>query len=229
MRSSGSADLEVSTFQPNRAPRREGLRASQAKPGLLRVVEHRGVPMTDPASTWAMVAAGLELRDGIALGDAVIRRPRIPGTARLERPPLATTADLEGIVAAGRRRGIARLREALPLLSPHSASPPESHLRLLLREWDMPNPELDFDVFDAHGRLLGCSEIAFPEFHLAMEYEGLGHLVGARQWNRDIAKYRDYASAGWEALRVTAELLYRRRAELRRQLVEALTRRGWHG
>ena len=229
VRPSGTADLEVATFAPHRAPRRAGLRAVAVNRELASVVEHLGMRVTDPASTWAMHAGSIDLHDGVALGDAIIHEARIPGTDRLEHPPLATLAELERAATSGRRKGVAQLRRILPLLSPHSASPPESHLRLAIGEWGLPEPQLDFDVYDARGRLIGCSEIAFPEFTLAAEYEGVHHLTTTRQWNRDIEKYRDYASNGWEVLRVTADLLYRRRLELRRQLTEALMRRGWRG
>ena len=229
VRSSGSDDLEVSTFFPRRAPRRTGLRGTQVRPELVRVVAHRGLPVTDPASTWASLAGRLALPDSVALGDAVIRRARIPGTSRLEYPPLATLADLECVVCSGRRIGVARLRTALPLLSPHSASPPETHLRLLLPEWRLPEPELDFDVYDDRGRLIGCSELAFPEFRLALEYESRDHMTNTRQWNRDLEKYHDYVSAGWEPFRVSAQALYRGRERLRRKLHMALLRRGWDG
>lgn len=206
--------LEVSCFAPSRAPRRAGLLAHKVEPHLARVVEHRGVMVTDPVSTWAMLAHRLAIPDGIALGDAVIRAPRIPGTARLKRPPLAGLEDLAS-AAILRRPGADRLRAMIPLLSTQSASAPETHLRLLIREWGLPEPQLDHDVYDSTGRLLGCSEIVFPRYRLAMEYEGGHHLTDARQWNRDIDKYSDYAAAGWETLRVTASLLYQQRPSLR--------------
>jgi len=229
VRPSGSDELEVATLHPNRTTRRAGLRATQVRRELVTVVEHDGVPLADPASTWAMLAGGLSLHDAVALGDAVIREARIPGTIRLERPALAVRYELEAAVGAGRRIGAARLREALRLLSPHSASPPESHLRLLLGEWVLPDPALDHDVYDSGGRLLGCSELAYPEISFAMEYESIDHMTRTKQWNRDLAKYHDYTAAGWEVHRVTAHLLYRERQALRKQLVEALVRRGLPG
>ena len=224
--SSGSDELAIATCYPHRATRRTGLSAVQVRSELVKVVRHDGAPLTDPASTWAMLAGRMPLHDAVALGDAVIRRKRIPGTTRLERPPLAVRDELEAMVGAGRRVGVARLREAFPLLSPHSASPPESHLRLLLGEWGLPDPALDHDVHDSDGRLLGCSELAFPEIKLALEYESVDHMTRTRQWNRDLAKYHDYTAAGWEVHRVTATLLYPQRAKLRTQLTEALIRRG---
>ena len=59
----------------------------------------------------------------------------------------------------------------------------------------MPEPTLDWDVYDDLGRFLGCSELAYPESRLAIEYESDGHLTRA-QLQRDIDKYQAYAEAG---------------------------------
>lgn len=203
-----------------------GLLGHRASTHLVTVTTHQGAPLSDPASTWAMLAPELSHRDAIALGDAVIRRDRIPGTQRLECAPLASLDDLAAAASARYRRGGVKLRVMLPLLSSHSASPPETHLRLLLQSWGLSGFALDFDVWDDDGRLAGCSEIAFPAHKLALEYEGRHHLLEPRQWNRDIEKYRRYAQLGWEVIRVTAELLYLRPLELRAQIVEALGRSG---
>lgn len=128
-------------------------------------------------------------------------------------------------MTAGQRKGAALLRIALPLLVTSSASAPESHLRLLLSEWGAPRPALDHDVFDSGGRLIGCSEIAYPRYRLTLEYEGDHHRTERSQWNRDIEKYRHYEQNGWEVLRVTGALLYRHREQLRSQVFEALARR----
>jgi len=174
-----------------------------------------------------MLAPELDLPDLVALGDAVIRRSRIPGTSRLSRSPLAELEQMREVAAIGRRPAAALLRAAVPLLVTGSASPPETHLRLRLPEWGAPVPELDHDVLDRRGRLIGCSEIAYPRYRLALEYEGDHHRTGTAQWNRDIEKYRHYEQNGWEVIRVTGMLLYRRHHELREQLFEALIRRGW--
>ncbi|QIK64096.1 hypothetical protein G7068_13495 [Leucobacter viscericola] len=224
-------NLDIACLSPNRPLRRQGFNARRIDPRLATVVKlaRSGILVTDPTSTWAMHADVLPLGDLVALGDAVIRHRRIPGTTRLERPPLADLADLEKMVAVGRRHGIDRLRQALPLLSTKSASVPESHLRLELEPWGLPKVELDYDVYDGSGRLLGCSEFAFPKYKLALEYEGIDHRTKTAQWNRDIEKYRDYTQAGWEAIRVTSELLYTKQWKLRAQIIEALRRRGWTG
>lgn len=174
-----------------------------------------------------MLAAELDQPDLVALGDAVLRHPRIGGTHRFERPPRAIAADLQTEIGRGRRIGLDAARHALPLLTTQSASAPESHLRIRLREWGLPKPALDHDVFDADGQFLGCTEIAFPEFKVAFEYEGDHHRVSRKQWDRDIEKARDYTAAGWITIRVTASLLYTTPEDLRRIAESTLRSRGW--
>ncbi|WP_449277104.1 DUF559 domain-containing protein [Leucobacter sp. GX24907] len=145
----------------------------------------------------------------------------------MSRPPHAELEELGLAIRAGRRHGNDVLRRLLPHLSPHSASAPESHLRLLLLSWGIPLPELDHDVCDADGRWLGTSEFVFPEYRLVIEYEGAHHKNDASQWYRDIEKYRRYNHAGWEVLRVTADMLYRHTTRLRDLVLDALERHGW--
>lgn len=221
--------LTIGCCTPRRISRRRGQRALTLSPHLATVVERDGLPVTDPATTWAMVAPLLRRDDAVAFGDAIIRDHRIPGTARFEHPQLATAEELEAASALRYRRHSRLLGELLPLLSTHSASPPESHLRLRIQEWELPEPELDYDVRTADGALLGCSEFAWPRYRLAAEYEGDHHRTESPQWNRDIEKYHYYERHGWETVRATSLLLYRRQSELRRRLAEALRDRGWEG
>lgn len=224
--STGNDDLQVSCFTPTRATRTARVRAARLPAGSVSVRSLKGMPVADPASTWALAAADLDFDDAVALGDAVLHEPRIGGTTRLKRPPLATLAELRALVDHGRPRGASHLRALLPLLTPHSASPPESHLRLRLREWGFPQPCLDYDVRDDSGRFIGCSEFAWPEFKIAGEYEGDHHRTERKQWHRDIEKYQRYADAGWRVVQVTAELAYRRNGELRARFTHAFQTHG---
>jgi hypothetical protein len=219
--------LEVGRLAPLRATRRGSVRGIQVRPGLVELRRHRGLILTSPATTWAMLAAQLSVEELIVVGDAIVFRPRYPGTQRLKREPLGTLDELRETMENGRRRGILRLREAFPQIREASASPPETHMRLRLIDAGLPEPELDFDVRDREGRLLGCSEAAYPEYRLAFEYESEHHRVDRAQWNRDIEKYHDYAEAGWSVIRSTADLLYRRTGEFQRLAREGLLRAGW--
>ena len=217
--------IAIDCLAPGRTSRLPEVDSRQVQPHLVTITEFDGLPVSDPASTWARLGTELTLRDLVAMGDAIIHEHRMPGTDRILSSPLAELSDLADAAASRRRPGAERLRLALPLLSSRAASAPESHLRLAIRGWGFPDPVLDHDVFDDSGRLLGCSELAYPRVRLALEYEGEQHLTDRSQWNRDIAKYRDYGAAGWEVLRVTPELLYGSPQRLRAQLGEALVRR----
>ncbi len=63
---------------------------------------------------------------------------------------------------------------------------------------------LDHDVYDEFGRFLGCSELAYPQLRIAIEYESDGHL-SQQQLRRDIDKYQAYAEAGWTVVRLTSQ------------------------
>lgn len=219
--------MHVSCIRPHQPTRLQGVSCTTVAPGSVTLRQGSELTVTDPVSTWITAAPHLSTDDTVALGDAIIRLRRIGGTTRLEKPPLATITELRAAVAL-QRTGLARkLEPLLDLLSPHSASPPESHLRLRLREWHLPQPHLDHDVRAEDGSFLGTSEFAWPEFKTVAEYEGDHHRSEHRQWNRDIEKYRDYERAGWKVIRVTGELLYRQRRKLRGIFEEDLVSRNW--
>lgn len=218
--------VDVASIVPASPPERVGVRGYRFRQHLVsRTVRHR-LPVITPAALWCTLGPHLNDDGLIALGDALVYESRIPGTQRL-RPPLTGLDELRRTMAAGRRPGIGRLRSALPLLSTRSASAPETHLRLRCRAWGFPSPEPNADVVAPNGRLLGCSDLVFRSYRVALEYEGDHHRVDARQWNRDIEKQRDYAQAGWIVIRVTARMLYREDFALRMSIEQALESRGW--
>lgn len=214
--------IAVSCVAPMTPTRRSGTVSSQVQPAMVSIEQLNGMRVASAPSLWAMYAPKLSIEDAVALGDSIVREHRIAGTNRLERPPLATIDELRRAAGVRRRRGRAKLLQALALTTTKSASVPESHLRLQLMKWRITPTALDHDVYDSAGRFLGCSEIAYPELKVAVEYEGAHHLHEVKQWNRDIEKYADYTAAGWRVVRVTANLLYRQSAKLHLQLTETL-------
>ncbi|WP_344737733.1 hypothetical protein [Microbacterium awajiense] len=119
-RADESRDLDVGVFAPRRNRAGRGVAGHSVKPGLAHVVDHPtlGVRLTSPASTWAMLAGTLwDVYDVVALGDAIMREPLHEADASA----LATLEQLAAAASAGRRRGIARLREALPRIRTRSA------------------------------------------------------------------------------------------------------------
>ena len=220
--------IEVVVTTTASLPRRSGIVGRRLSPALFHIAQREGFPTLDPASLWATVGPRLTLPDRVALGDAIVREPRIGGPrGRAVRPPHATIEELAQVTAQPRLQHRSLLLEALPLLRTGSASAPESHLRLALLEAGLPEPALDVDVYDGSGHYLGTTECVYPEPKVALEYEGDHHRTDPNQWNRDIQKQSDYEEAGWKYIRITAEKLYRRRADQMEKIRRALTHRGW--
>lgn len=220
--------IEASMPRPGRAPRGARVRGHQTRPPREPTTLCEGIPVATPAAAWAGLAARVGVEDLVAIGDAIVRIPRIPGPLGRElRAPLGTFAELDAVIAAGRRPGIRRLREARTLIRIGTASPKETQLRLALTTaTGLPAPDLDVDVYSGDGVFLGCSELAYPQFRVAVEYEGDYHRKDRRRWYRDIDKYQSYAAAGWRVLQVTAPHL-RRPQEVVARVAQALQQAGW--
>lgn len=222
-----SADLAVAVPAPHRALRRPGIRSVQVAPALVRSTIRNGIRVATPASTWAMLARDHSVRDLVVVGDAIIRIPRDRWGRRLPERQLAAAENLAAAMEAGRRRGITRLRAALPLLRTGSMSPLETDWRLSLLGIGLPDPDLDVEVRTPEGRLLGISDGAFRAHRVAVEIEGDHHRTSRRQWARDLQKYADYAAVGWEVVRLSSAHI-RVDPALGATLVRrALLRRGW--
>lgn len=213
-------DLHVCALGPAPLPRAAGVAGHRTLSSLMTVREHEGLRVSSPASTWASLGS-LWVPDLIALGDYFCRRWREGhGRPHAGREPLATVADLKAAADAGRRRGASRLREALEWIREDSWSPRESLVRYVLVSAGLPEPELNVDLFDEHGRFLGCVDMAYREKRVAIEYLGMLH---GESWARDVERIAALRSAGWIVIEVTSSLL-KNRAELVRRVAAALGR-----
>jgi hypothetical protein len=173
---------------------------------LTAVTEHEGLRVSTPAATWAALGA-LSVFDLVALGDFFCRRWRDGyGRPHAGRAPLTTVADLRDALDLGRRKGAARLRQALELVREDAWSPRESRVRCILIAAGLPEPELNIDVFDEKGRFLGCVDMAYRDRRVAIEYLGMLH---DEQWARDVERIAALRAAGWTVLEVTSPLLHR--------------------
>lgn len=218
-------ELTVGVYAPARPPRRPGIRGTKVSPSLASVVTYEGLRLTTPATTWAMLAAGLDERELIVLGDAIVRIPRGAGGRPLPAEQLATTADLAAAAAARGRRHRTALEAALARIRVGSMSPLETDYRLLAADAGLPEPALDLEIRDASGRLIGIGDAVYPSFRVVVEIEGDHHRTDARQWARDIEKHAAYVAAGWEVVRLTKLHIRGRRPAAARIVGEVLRRR----
>jgi hypothetical protein len=100
--------------------------------------------------------------------------------------------------------GVYSLRELLTLVDARAESPMETRLRLLLHDAGAPAPVPQYEVRDASGRFLARVDLAYPQWRIALEYEG-DHHREKTQFRRDIARVNALRQAGWLVLRFTAD------------------------
>jgi len=153
-----------------------------------------GVRVTTPARTCWDLAQWLDLVEAVAVIDVLIRRR------------LVTVADLE-VYAARRRgsRGWRRLLRAATLADAGAESPQESRLRVRLVLAGLPAPVTQY-VIERGGRFLARVDLAWPEFKVAVEYDGLWH-ADPNQIHRDRRRLNGLVGADWIVLHVTSQRL----------------------
>lgn len=202
--------LCVGTFTPDRPPRMIGVDGVKLSAQLATITEFEGLPVTSPASTWAMLASALSERQLTILADAIVRIPRGEGGVREPERQLASLEQLQSAAMAPHRRQRPKLLRALSRARVGSMSVLESEYRLAAEDAGLPEPELDVEIRDEHGRLLGIADILYRKgVRVIVEVEGDQHRTSRRQWNRDLDKYAAYAANDWEVVRVTVDHIRR--------------------
>jgi len=218
--------LDVAVTDARRGSKAAGIAGHQLRSAMTQTRVRDGIPVTSPATTWALLGPLLSVDELIEVGDAVVHIPRRYGMQRgTPADALATIAQLIAATEAGRRAGAKKLRAALQDIRVGSASPGETRLRLALVRAGLPEPELDVDVYAADGTPIGFTELGYPRWRVLIEYEGDHHRVDRSQWNRDIEKHAACVDADWDPVRVTLQTLAAGVAVAR--VRAALVRGGW--
>lgn len=121
-------------------------------------------------------------------------------------------------------RGTVHARGLLDLGSERAESPPESWLRLLLIENDMPVPEVNWVVATPAGREIFRLDLAWPRLRICVEYDGWESHAGRAAADR--VRAAELSRHGWVVLRATADDL-RDPFRLLSQLRQAFAERGY--
>lgn len=167
------------------------------------MIHAEGIRLAHPATAWAQLGHW-SLLDLVALGDYFCREWRTgPGRPTPGLTPLATRDELRAELASARRHGAARLRQALALVREDAWSPRESMLRCQIVLAGLPEPALNHDVWDRHGRHLACVDLAYPELRIAIEYHGRLHHA---RYAEDVERVAALRANGWIVLEVTSTL-----------------------
>lgn len=209
--------LHIAIAAPGRAPHARGVRGHELGIGDGDVTATRGIRHTSAARTWCDLAAVLSLHDLVAVGDYLIHR-RLPLTSREE---LATIA--RRFIG---RRGMRRMREALPLLNDRAESHPESVLRVILELAGLPTPSINRDIVDTDDGFIARTDFTFKAFRLILEYQGDYHRKSKEQWRKDMTRRSRLEAEGWQVMELNADDL-KDPGELVARIRSVLIRRGW--
>lgn len=193
--SANRLDLHVSARRPKPQPARRGVighRLQVRPPDRLRVHD---LPIEHPARMWRQAASTWNVDDLIAAGDFLIH----------PRNALATIEDLwNELDEAGDVRG--RLKRALPEIREGAESAQETALRLAIIRAGLPEPELNWCLYDHSGRFVARLDLAYPEYRVASEYDGRQHAE-AEQFARDADRWESIRVLDWQLVRILSHHL----------------------
>jgi hypothetical protein len=206
----GSSEVHLS-FSRSVKSVGEGIRTHRFTYPMERWHRH-GLPVTGPAMTFIHMAVRTDLVELVCLGDRLVARNAISPDELLQC--------VLGWRGHGRRAATAAAR----LVRKRSESVPETQARLLMVFAGLPEPQCN------HPFLVGGLEryrldLAWPEFKVALEYDGRWHDA-PEQRRKDEARREEMRKAGWIIIVIRADDLYDRPDEVVVEVAGALRRRG---
>jgi very-short-patch-repair endonuclease len=176
-----------------------------------RVIVVNGIRTTDPIATFIDCAGWLSLVDLVVLGDALVKKYRI--SAEELRKSCAASSDYYAGLA---RRAAHYVREGVD-------SPMETRLRMLIVLGGLPEPVVNFKLYNDDGTWRRRFDLCYPEIKLIVEYDGRHHAESPAQWESDLERREEFDDEGYRILIVTAKGIYveplRTLERVRRQLV----------
>lgn len=184
-------DLHVLNPEDQLLRHSDGLVVHRREGGPLTIVDGR--PATTPEWTAVEVARSLRRPRALATLDAALRS----GTCN------PTTLALAAARQKG-RRGIVHVRELIPLARPEAESPMESEARLAMHDCGVPDPELQHEIIDRDGRLWRV-DFAWPEFRVAVEYDGYDWHSQPDDFIRDRQRRAALIELGWTVMSIVAD------------------------
>ncbi|MFV2084407.1 endonuclease domain-containing protein [Micromonospora sp. LOL_021] len=216
--------------RPNPHPRLAVVHRSLGPEDVTRLFG--GIPLTTEVRTAFDLARSLPRADALAAVDALLHG-RV-----LRRETLARYVDSHAGLP-----GVRRVRELLPLVEALSESPMESRLRLLLHDAGLPRLTPQYEIrhpasdvtpdarsgaapsgMSRRGHLLARVDLAYPQWRIAIEYEG-DHHRERTTFRRDVGRLNALRAAGWLVLRFTADDVLRQKDQLVRTVQQAIAER----
>ncbi|GGF35968.1 hypothetical protein GCM10010922_08900 [Microbacterium sorbitolivorans] len=210
--------IHVAAHRPRREPRIEGVTGHRLQRREPDWVEHpEGFRVESPVRALRQVGYSWPLDSLVAAADFLILPDR----------QLCTLDDLwKEVQEMGDMRGRI-LERALRLARVGSESPRESKLRLLLVRSGLPEPELNADLFDRRGTFLARLDMSYPQWKVAVEYDGRQHASDPRQFEKDADRWEGIRREGWRLVRILNHHMQGPTPEAPQLVGEALWEAGW--
>ena len=198
----------------NRRPPAGLIVRSDILPAVELTSEH-GLPITTPARTAFDLGRRRSLTDGVQRIDALMNATEIK------------VIDIEAVAARHPGvRGLRNLRKTLEFVSRGAESPYESLTRLTLMRAGFPRPDTQIRVVGADELVFARLDMGWPEYKVAVEFDGAQHWTDSCQRDWDIERQTMLEALGWIVIRVSSGLLYNRREAFIDRTRTALLSRG---
>lgn len=228
--------LHVSAIPPAREPRLDGIVGHRMRLDAAHLTLAEGVPVPVPSEIWAQLGALLCPRgcgrshrradEGDRARAQVLHELDLLIAADWLLASGTTKDELADALARVRRRGGRALERALDDARPGSESPKETETRLVLMRAGLPEPEINATLLDAHGRFVARLDLGYPEYRVAIEYDGRHH-ADAAQFTRDADRWAAIEAEGWILVRVLSHHLETPGPSVLSRVRRALLSRGW--
>lgn len=181
--------------------------------------------------TWAQLAVHMSLSSLVVLGDAIITAVSKQPSLSRGRDTAAIHRDLvmfaSGLASCNGKTACVR---AAALIVPNVDSPKESEGRLSICSHGVPVPVSNYMVPDVNFKsgVPITLDMAWPEYRVAIEYDGDHHRTDRKQWSRDQEKRNLLHSRKWIVFVITYANLVddTARAELAFNVARQLALRG---
>jgi hypothetical protein len=174
-----------------------------------------------PVDAWLCLASDLPLHDLIAVADFFVTGVSGKG-ALCSLDEFAELVDRRAGAA-----GIERARRALPLVRVGAWSRTESLVRVILARAGLPEPVLNVPIDTVNGGVL-LPDVAFPEYRVAVEYNGVGHDEASEKV-KDLRRMDEYTELGWAVVNVARAELFGTPSSVVARTIRRLRERGWAG
>lgn len=184
--------IHVSAHRPAREPRTRGVIGHRLQTREPATVRTDGLPVEHPVRAGRQTGMTWTVDDLVVAADFLVARRR----------PLATIDELRDEVRIMGDVPGRRLVRALRDVRVGAESPEETRLRLVLTRAGLPEPELNWDLRDAGGRLIARLDLAYPSARVGVEYDGRVHAEDPRQFETDADRWSAIQRAGWRHVRI---------------------------